>query len=141
MTLVDGASMIHVLGSDSNIKTFYDFAEKKVIPFIKRHLITARRVDVIWDRYLSNSLKATSRVNRGAGVRQHLPSDGNGKIPKNWNSYLRNSANKIELFHYLSRVIARSAFGEGKIVITTFDETVLRNPCDSNRIFYLSLQS
>ncbi len=91
--------------------TFYDFAEKKVIPFIKRHLITARRVDVIWDRYLLNSLKATSRESRGDGVRQPLPSDGNGKIPKNWNSYLRNSANKIELFHYLSRVIARSAFG------------------------------
>ncbi len=46
--LIDGASMVHVLGSDSNIKTFYDFAEKKVIPFIKRHLITARCVDVIW---------------------------------------------------------------------------------------------
>ncbi len=65
-------------------------------------------------------------------MRQRLPSDGNGKIPKNWNSYLRNSANKIELFHYLSRVIARSAFGEGKIVITTFDENVLRNPCDDD---------
>ncbi len=26
--LIDGASMVHVLGSDSNIKTFYDFAEE-----------------------------------------------------------------------------------------------------------------
>jgi len=34
-----------------------------------------------------------------------------------------------ELFQYLSGVIAQSAFDEGKIVITTYDTTVYRNPC------------
>ena len=41
---------------------------------------------------------------------------GNGKIPKNWNSYLRNETNKIELFQYLSGVIAQSNFDESKVV-------------------------
>ena len=102
--LIDGANMVHALGSDRSIKTFHDYAENKVIPFIKRHLITARRVDVIWDRYLSDSPKATTRESRGAGVRQHLLSDG--KLPKTWSSYLHNAANKTELFQYLSGVIA-----------------------------------
>ena len=112
--LIDGASMVHALDS-----------------FIKRHLTTAKHVDVIviYDRYLSDSLKETTRESRGAGVRQHLPSDGNGKVPKNWNSYLCNATNKIELFQYLSGVIAQSVFDEGKVVVTTFDENVLQNSC------------
>ena len=50
--LIDGASMVHSLKLDRRIKTFHDYAEKKIIPFIEKHLATAKRVDVIWDRYL-----------------------------------------------------------------------------------------
>jgi len=89
--LIDGANMVHALGSDSSIKTFHDYAENKVIPFIKQHLITARRVDVIWERYLSDSLNATTGENKGAGVRQRLLSDG--KLLKNWKSYFSKAAN------------------------------------------------
>ena len=53
-----------------------------VIPFIENQLATAKCVDVIWDRYLSDSLKATARENRGAGIQQRLPSGGNGKFPR-----------------------------------------------------------
>ena len=81
--------MVHSLKIDSGVKRFCDYAEKKVIPFIKSQLATAD-VDVIWDRYLSNSIKATARENMGAGVRRRLPSGGNGKLPKNWKSYLHN---------------------------------------------------
>ena len=58
--------------------------QKKVILFIEKHLATAKRVDVIWDQYLLESLKATTRESRGAGVQQLLPSDGNGKMPKSY---------------------------------------------------------
>ena len=74
-------------------------------------------------------------------MRQLLPSDGNGKMPK---SYLRNGTNKIELFHYLSGVIAQSVFDEGKVVFTTYD-SVLHNawscssPYSSNRVSSLSM--
>ena len=67
-------------------------------------------------------------------MRQCLPSNGNGKIPKNWNSYLRNETNKIELFQYLSGVIALSDFDEGKVVITTSDKNILQNPCADNPV-------
>ena len=39
-------------------------------------------------------------------------------------------ANKIELFQYLSGVIAQSTFGEGKVVITTYDKNILQTPAD-----------
>ena len=57
--LIDGASLVHSLRLDRRIKTFHDHAEKKVIPFIGKHLATTKLV-VIWDQYLSDSLKATT---------------------------------------------------------------------------------
>ena len=108
-----------------------DYADKKVIPFIERQLATTKRVNVIWDRYLPDSLKATTRHRRGAGIRQRMPQDGNGKIQRNWNSHLQNAINKVELFHYLSVSIAQTVFYEGKIVLSTLDENVLGSPVPS----------
>ena len=48
-------------------------------------------------------------------------------MPKNWKSYQRNETNKMELFQYLSGVIAQSVVDEGKVVITTCNENVLLN--------------
>ena len=54
--LIDGAHMVHF---------FRDYADKTVIPYIERQLANTKRVDVIWDRYLPDSLKATTRQRRG----------------------------------------------------------------------------
>ncbi len=54
--------------------------------------------------------------------------DGNGKFPRNWNRYLQNASNKVELFHYLSVAIAQTVFCEGRVVISTLDENVLGSP-------------
>ena len=89
---------------------------------------TLKRVDVIWDRYLPDSLKATTRQRREAGIRKRLRHDGNGKFPRNRNRYLQNASNKVELFHYLSVAIAQTVFCEGKVVISTLDENVLGSP-------------
>ena len=54
--------------------------------------------------------------------------DGNGKFPRNWNSYLYNASNKVELFHYLSLAIVETVFCEGKVVMSTLDEDILGSP-------------
>ena len=64
---IDGASLVHSLILDRSINTFRDYVEKKVIPFIEKHLATTKHI-VIWDQYLSDSLKATTRQCRGARV-------------------------------------------------------------------------
>ena len=91
-------------------------------------MANTKRVDFIWDRYLPDSLKATTRQRRGAGIRQRMRHGGNGKFPRNWNSYLQNASNKVELFRYLSAAIAQTVFCEGKVVISTLDEDVLGSP-------------
>ena len=127
--LINGAHVVHFLRPDASIKSFRDYADKKVILYVERQLANTKRVDVIWDqRYLPDSLKATTRQRRGAGIRQRIRHDGNGKFPRNWNSYLQNGSNKVELFHYLSVAIAETVFCEGKVVMSTLGEDVLGSP-------------
>ena len=54
--------------------------------------------------------------------------DGNGKFPRNWNSYLHNASNNVELFGYLSVAITHTVFCEGMVVISTLDEDVVGSP-------------
>ena len=65
--LIDGVHMVDLFRPDASIKSFRDYADKKVIPYIiEKQLANSKRVDVIWDRYMHNSLKATIRQRRGA---------------------------------------------------------------------------
>ena len=65
--LIDGAHMVHFFRPDASIKSIRDYADKKVIPYIERQLANTKRVDVTWDRYLPDSLKATTRQRREQG--------------------------------------------------------------------------
>ena len=94
------AHMVRLLMLDASIKSFREYADKKVIPYIERQLANTKRVDVIWDRNLSDSLKATTRQGRGTGIRQRMRHDGNLTFPRYWNSYLQNVSNKVELFYF-----------------------------------------
>ena len=85
---------------DASIKSFRDYADKKVIPNIEWQLTNTKRVDVICDRYLPDSLNATTRQRRGTGIRQRMCHDWNWTFPEHWNSYLQNVSNKVERFHY-----------------------------------------
>ena len=50
-----------LLRPDAGIKSFRDYADMKVIPYVERQLVYTKRDDVIWDRNLPDSLKATTR--------------------------------------------------------------------------------
>ena len=54
--ILDGAVIVHLL-SPANATTFDDYANNVFIPYVKRQLDTSRRVDVVWDVYVANSIK------------------------------------------------------------------------------------
>ncbi len=54
--LIDGAHIVHVLRPDASIKSFRDYADRKVIPYIETQLANTKMVDVIWDRNLPDGL-------------------------------------------------------------------------------------
>ena len=88
--LVDGDNTVHFFRQNASIKSFRHYADKKVIPFIERQLATIKRVDVISERYMPDSLNATTR--------QRMRHDWSGNITRNWNSYLQNVSSKVEMF-------------------------------------------
>ena len=56
----DGAVIVHCLPT-TDASTFDEYALKIFIPYIERQLTDAKRIDIVWDTYLSDSLKTSTR--------------------------------------------------------------------------------
>lgn len=130
----DGAALVHLLPT-KQVTTFDEYATSVFLPHIVRQLEKCTRVDVVWDRYISDSIKAATREKRGKGVRMKVA--GKSKVPGNWRGFLRDESNKKELFHFLTQRILSFDYSEGKQVFVTSDANVLSKgsshdmpPCD-----------
>jgi len=88
--VLDGAAIIHML-QPKDVKTFDDYAEHIFMPYIRRQLQKTNRVDVVWDRYIVNSIKQSTRDKRGTGQRRRVLSTT--PLPTNWQSFLQTDAN------------------------------------------------
>ena len=62
------------------------------------------RLDIVWDTYIADSLKESTREKRGKGVRRKVL--GQTKLPGNWMDFLRDTKNKKELFAFLTSKVA-----------------------------------
>ena len=114
--VLDGAVIVHSL-QPTGVLTFDDYADKIFIPHKQQHLQQAERVDIVWDTYITNSLKESTRQKRGAGVRRKVSSQA--KVPSNWMAFLRDSTNKLELFQFLSDKVSVFNFPADKSVCIT----------------------
>ena len=70
------------------------------MPYIRRKLTAANRVDIVWDVYHSSSLKPGTCNKRGLGL--HRSVTLSTTIPGNWQSFLRVNENMTELFAMLA---------------------------------------
>ena len=119
--ILDGAAIINML-KPIGVKTLQGYATRVFLPFIKAQLRKVTRIDIIWDVYLEDSLKATAKEIRGRGIRRRLaPSN---TIPGNWQEFLRLEDNKTELFDFLAHQVVENLSGE-KDVYTTCGQNVL----------------
>ena len=122
--LVDGAAIINILKPNGACKTFSDYASQVYLPYVRRQLQTVERIDLVWDKHESDSLKSTTRTKRGQGVRPRV--EPGAKVPGDWNSFLRVDDNKTKLFKYLAdQTIAIQ--DKGKEVLSASDCSVLTN--------------
>ena len=120
--IIDGAAMVNSKPPRES-KTFDDYAQDIILPYIDSCLSKYHRVDIVFDVYIQDSLKASTRVKRGSGVRRKVV--GTSKTQKAWNSFLRDSDNKTELFTFLSQLIV--TIETNKQVFVTLGENVLTN--------------
>ena len=112
--IFDGAVIVHCLPV-TGVITFDDYAENVFIPHIC--IQSSRRVDVVWDTYVRDSLKESTREKRGKGIRRKVA--GGTKLPPNWMQFLRDSVNKEELFAFLTNKVAEYNWPENKTVYIT----------------------
>ena len=98
--IVDGAVVVNMVKPASTQITFSDYAKESFVPYVQSQLRYAHRVDIVFDEYREDSLKATTRSARGSGVRMRI--GANIKLPRIWKTFLREDHNKQELFKYLA---------------------------------------
>ena len=79
--VIDGAALVRMLPV-KDATTFDEYASNAFLPHIMQRLekCTRLNVHVVWDRYISTSLKVATREKRGKGVRSKVA--GSTKIPK-----------------------------------------------------------
>ena len=57
--VLDGAAVVHFL-STTNITTFDEYANGVFVPHIMKHFETSKRVDMVWDTYITSSIKEST---------------------------------------------------------------------------------
>lgn len=105
-TIIDGPAIVNMI-NPGTARTFQQYAEKSIAPYIESKLQYSNRVDVICDIYINNSLKAFLR-----------PSS---------KSFLRVDGNKTDLFQFLAEHIRHMQIACGKQVVISYGEQVLFN--------------
>ncbi len=72
-TILDGAAIVNML-RPGTAKTFQDYAANVFLPYITAQLQHVTRLDIVWDEYVPESLKADACSKRGKGVRRRVES-------------------------------------------------------------------
>jgi hypothetical protein len=82
--ILDGAVIVQMF-CPRTARTFHEYA-REVFPHITSRLQHVNRLDIVWDEYVPNSLKASNREKRGKGTRRRVLSSAH--IPRNWQDFL-----------------------------------------------------
>ena len=127
--IIDGAVVVNMLRPGA-ARTFDDYATQIFIPYIRSQLYGVKRIDVVWDRYESASLKCLTRIKRGSGVRRQVTSSA--PVPRNWHDFLRSDDNKTGLFSFLAQKLSETELPLSKHVIVTLDTDVLSSDTNYN---------
>ena len=80
-------------------------------PYITSRLETVSRVDLVWDRYLTDIVKQSIRDRRKhSGTRQRQRVIAGAPIPAEWDAFLRSNANCFAICpiaYWLAKLAAR----------------------------------
>ncbi|KAJ8353418.1 hypothetical protein SKAU_G00209850 [Synaphobranchus kaupii] len=119
--VLDGAVIVHCLPT-VRVSTFNTYADDVFIPYLQKQLQDTKRLDVVWDTYIPDSLKESTREKRGQGVRRKV--SGPTKLPGNWMDFLRDPINKKELFDFLTSRIEEFSWPPTKALHVTSGQAV-----------------
>ncbi|KAG7178201.1 hypothetical protein Hamer_G004002 [Homarus americanus] len=122
-SVVLGAAAVLQMLKPAAARNFEEYAQEVFIPYKSTKLQTASRHDLVFERYVADSLKCTARAKRGQGVCKRVV--GSATIPGNWQNFLRVDSNKTELFKFLSDALLTWFDKEHKQLVITDGQAVL----------------
>jgi len=127
--VIDGAAIVQML-KPGTAETFKQYAHQVFLPYISGQLQHALQLDLVWDSYVLDSLKATARAKRGKGICQRVTDVA--PMPRNWQDFMRVDLNKKELFSFLSKALVELFKQDGKELFVTDGNQVLCVPQQQN---------
>ena len=80
---INEAAAMHIFTPTTACKTFQDYADKVFLPLRKK--LNVKRLDIVWDQYVENSLMDDARESRGQGIQKRVVSTFS--IASNWHSF------------------------------------------------------
>ena len=104
--IIDGAAIVQML-HPKNSRSFSEYASDVFIPYIMSQFRNATRLDLVWDRYVEDSLKSTSR----AKCVKAPESCGRRRYSQ---KFLRVKNNKTELLNFLTKALMLAFNKDGK---------------------------
>ena len=120
--MILGGAFVAEMLSLRTLNTFQEYSSSVFLPHIFGQLQSVRRLDIVWDVYLADSLKARTRSKWGHGQRRKvLPL---APLPSTWKSFLKNDENKSDLFCFLSKEIERTPVSR-KILVSICGDNVV----------------
>ena len=118
--LIDGQALVMALGKPPDVKTFGDYANKFADTVFMMGA-KYQRIDVVFDRYQSESIKAgtrTKRKQRHRPVRRKIENQSSVPLPSDWSSFMALEENKADLALLLSNhLIEHSPTDEPVVVV------------------------
>ena len=128
--VLEGSVLVNLAKPKKN-QSFKDYATDAFYPQMGKQMneYSAQRVDIVFDTYKDQILKASTLVKRGKGIRRKVLDKS--VAPTNWRSFLCLEQNKTELFRYLSTTIIQHGDRGDVIMICAYDDTRIS---DSNEL-------
>ena len=131
MKILDGAAIVHMV-RPTKARNFQEYATRHVTPYVESSVAGTpiTRLDIIWDTYPENNLKMQTQEKRGASTAYRTIVEGSTPIPSDWNKFLRNKDNKVDLFRCVGNAVVElsSNLADVAVYSTTKDNLAIGHP-------------
>jgi len=125
--LIDGHALVQALGEPPNCQTFDEYGKVYTKSVFRHFSETTSRIDVVFDRYQTTSIKSGTREKRAGKIKpiRKVINRGDLRFPKQWNSFIASTENKEDLANFLSQKLVEHGKAGQEVVVGGIEEGAL----------------
>ena len=115
----DGSAAVQILYPGTE-RTFQDYVDMVFTSYISSQLQSANQIDIVWDNYIKNSLKAITKEKRRKSVQRRVASAT--ILLSKWKDFLCVDDNKIG-FHFQQAIKVPTEDGKSIYAVAVYYAT------------------